>query len=262
MRRRLIFALVLLGPCPAWAGAWTADPDGWLNISGVILSDSGRNFGSAAPLSFRHALLQTYTEYGWQPDMTLLFKTETSYVEVTQNGAAPYHAFDNAFEAGARWRFDPFAGWSDFGVFALEVTLRTAGAFNFAVSANRTAGGNGAQLRLLYGRGFKLWDMDGYVDLQAGESFLSGGRADETPLDFTAGLWLDNDNLAMLQSFNLFAGPGSLAAYPAFESHKLQLSWVRRITHSTSIQAGGFFSPIGHNALVEQGVCLSLWLRF
>ena len=31
---------------------------------------------------------------------------------------------------------------------------------------------------------------------------------------------------------------------------------------NASLQAGGFFSPAGHNALVEQGASLSLWLRF
>jgi protein XagA len=161
-----------------------------------------------------------------------------------------------------RVRLDRWLGWDDVGVVSLEASYRTAGAFNFAVSANRSSGGNGAQLRLLYGRSFKLWDRDAYIDLEAGESFLTGGRPDETPFDVTAGLWLDGDNELMLQNFNLFGGANLAAGYYAFESHKLELSWVRRLSDKLLLQAGGFFSPAGRNALAEEGLCLSVWLRF
>jgi hypothetical protein len=37
---------------------------------------------------------------------------------------------------------------------------------------------------------------------------------------------------------------------------------VRRLSDRFLVQAGAFFSPAGHNALAEQGLCLSLWSRF
>lgn len=259
---RLALCLLCLLARPAWAGAWTQDAGHWQTISGVILSDADHSYDSNAPIRFRRALFQVFAEYGLEDDITLFAATETAIVDARQGSAPAFHADDSAIEGGARWRFDGWAGLSDLGVFSVEVSGRAAGAFNFAVSADRSTGGSGAQARLLYGRSFKVWDRDGFVDLEAGGQMLSGARPLEVPLDLTAGIWVDADDMAMLQSFNLFAGAGAVAAYPAFASHKLQLSWVRRFSDRFLLQAGAFFSPAGHNALVEQGLCLSVWNRF
>jgi hypothetical protein len=147
-------------------------------------------------------------------------------------------------------------------VFSLEASWRTAGAFNFAVSANRSTGGNGEEVRLLYGHTFKLGGRDGFFDVELGHDFLSGARPDENPLDLTAGWWIGRNHMLMAQSFNLFAGAGATPSYPAFNSHKVQLSWVWRRSQRSLYQLGVFFSPAGNNALEEDGVCLSLWRRF
>ena len=68
--------------------------------------------------------------------------------------------------------------------------------------------------------------------------------------------------MVMVQSFNLFAGAGSLTAYAPFESHKLQVSWVTRMSRHFWLQSGAFVSPMGHNALQERGLQVSLWTRF
>jgi hypothetical protein len=68
--------------------------------------------------------------------------------------------------------------------------------------------------------------------------------------------------MVMLQSFNLFSAGSAAAPYVYFRSHKIELSWVKRLSGRFSLQAGGFFSPSGQNALVEQGVVLALWTRF
>lgn len=257
-----LWLLAILLPGPAWAGAWTQAEDRWQVISGVIVSDAGRGYDSNLPIQFHRTLLQAFAEYGLTAQTTLFVTAESAAVDIRQGSAPRFRARDNAIEGGARWRFDSWAGLSALGVFSLDVSARTAGAFNFAVSADRHTGGSGTQVRLLYGRGFKLWDRDAFIDLEVGGRLLSGARPLEVPLDLTAGIWLDADDMAMAQSFNLSAGAGSTAAYPAFASHKLQFSWVRRLSDRFLVQAGAFFSPAGHNALVEQGVCLSLWSRF
>ena len=145
---------------------------------------------------------------------------------------------------------------------SVEASYRSAGAFNFAVSANSGAPGNAARFRLLYGRSFKLGLRDAFIDISGGRHLLAGPRADETALDVTAGVWFTPDNMVMLQSFNLLAGQGGLAAYAPFGSHKLQLSWVGRMSRHFYLQAGGFVAPFGHNSLEERGVLLSLWTRF
>jgi hypothetical protein len=260
--RHWLAGLLMCLPSAALAGAWTQDEGKWQVIAGTVLSAADRSFGAAAPIRFRRALLTTDTEYGVLPQVTLFAATETATVEVQQGTAPPFHAIDNAVEGGARLRFGEWLGLESLGVWSAEVSLRTAGAFNFAVSADRSTGGAGGQVRLLYGRGFKLWERDAFVGLELGRRLLGGPRPDETPFDLTAGLWLDRDSMVMAQSFNLFAGAGPIAAYPVFRSHKLQLSWVRRLSDRFLLQSAAFFSPAGRNALVEQGLCLSVWSRF
>jgi hypothetical protein len=254
-------ALLVL-PMPARAGAWTQARGKWQVITGAIASAADNTFGSAAPISFRRALLQNYAEYGLFDRITLIAATESAYVDVAQNGGVPFHAVDNAFAAGARIRLDRLLGMDAANVFSVEASWRVAGAFNFAVSANRTTGGNGEELRLLYGRNFRLGGRYGYFDIEMGRNFLSGERPDETPLDLTAGWWIGQNHLLMLQSFNLFSGSGRTPAYPAFDSHKVQLSWVWKRSPRTLWQLGAFFSPFGSNALEENGFSVSLWRRF
>jgi len=258
MRRALFLLLLLLLPREAAAGAWTREAGGVQQITTLLGSMADHSFGSAAPIRFRKGVIQTHTEYGLTDWLTLIGATESAYVEVTQAGLAPYTAFDHGVEGGARLRLRR----GTWGVLSMEASYRAAGAFNFAVSANPAARGNAARLRLLYGRSYRLGGHDAFFDIAGGRHFLSGARADETALDLTAGLWLDNANMAMLQSFNLFAGQGGLAAYAPFQSHKLQFTWVTRMSRHFWLQTGGFLSPAGHNALQEQGLLLSLWTRF
>lgn len=259
---RFVLALFWLA---AWcgtavAGAWTqGDGDGQA-IASLIYSSAGKSFDShgeaSVPAKFERLLLQTDTEYGLQDDLTVFVRTETADAHV-RSGSAPLNAVDNAFQGGARWRIT-----DTMGIVSVEAAIRTAGAFNFAVSADRQASGQAASLRLLYGGNFKLWAMDGFYDIEAGYDWLTAPRPDESPFDVTAGLWLDSGQMVMLQSFNLFSAGSAAAPYIYFRSHKVELSWVRRLTDRFSLQAGAFFSPAGQNALVEQGLVLALWTRF
>ncbi|HVZ27742.1 MAG TPA: hypothetical protein VG798_03720 [Rhizomicrobium sp.] len=260
MRRSILLALLLL-PAPAWAGAWTEGRGKWQLISGLIASEADRTFGTTAPISFRRALFQNYLEYGFRDGITLIGATETATVRIVQNGGAPFQTVDNAFAAGIRVRLDRYLKLGANDTMAVEAGWREAGAFNFAVSANRSAGGQGEEVHFLYGHTFKLGGRDGYIDIATGRDFLTGGRADETPFDFTAGWWISKSHLLMAQSFNLFSGAGRTAAYPAFNSHKLELSWVWRRSARTLFQLGAFYSPAGNNALVEEGVAFSVWRR-
>jgi hypothetical protein len=264
MRRiaRLVLLPLLAASSAAQAGAWTQARGKWQIITGAVASAADNTFGSTAPIFFRRALLQNYVEYGLYDRITLIAATESAYVDVAQNGGTPFHAVDNAFAAGARIRLDRLLGMDASNVFSIEGSWRVAGAFNFAVSANRTTGGNGEELRLLYGRNFQLGGRYGYFDIQLGHNFLSGGRPDETPLDLTAGWWIGQNHLLMVQSFNLFSGAGATPAFPAFNSHKVELSWVWKRSARTLWQFGAFFSPFGNNALKENGFSFSLWRRF
>jgi hypothetical protein len=255
-----LVALLLSGDA-AQAGAWTEPQNHWQAIAGVIFSDADRGYdahgNSGTPVDFERALFQTSAEYGWKDDLTLFARVETAVAHYRDSAVPAVDAVDNAAQIGARLRLIDDA---DYGILSLEGSVRTAGAFNFAVSANSLASGRSAGLRLLYGLGFQWRGMNGFADFEAGETFLSRPRPDETPIDLTAGLWIDTNTMAMIQSFNLIgAGGGGGNSYPYFRSHKIEISAVRKLSDRYSVQAGAFFSPAGQNALVEQGLCLSLW---
>lgn len=259
MKRLVLCGLLMAGP--ASAAAWTVPRHHWQSFTSVIYSDASRSYdahGDASwPETFHRILLTTDTEYGLTNRVTLLVRTETADVHV-QDALTPHTtAFDNAVEAGARWRLGRGI-LAPYDVLSLEVTGRKAGAFNFAYSADAHSGGEDAGFRLLYGRGFKLGGRTGFIDLQAGYRFLSAPRPDQTVVDLTAGLWLDRRWMLMAQSFNVI-GSGATPPYRFFRMHKMEMSAVFRIKRGWAIQAGGFLSPAGINALDERGVQISLW---
>lgn len=247
----------LMWPMTAQAGAWTQDPDKWQLISTIGVSQSARSFGSDAaagvPDRTQREMAQTYTEYGWRDGVTLFVQTDSVYAR-TQTGSG----LDNGLGGGARLRLYS----DDDSVVSVEIGGRTAGAYNFSVSASSNQPGNDAELRLLYGYGFAWRGMNAFVDAEIGHRFMIGLRPDEMPIDLTAGLWLDAETMAMIQSFNLVEQGAVEPPYGYFRSHKIQLSAVRRLSQRYWVQAGAYFSPGGQNALDEQGFCLSLWARF
>jgi len=258
--KRILLCLALL-PGAAHAAAWTVPKGRWQSFTGMIYSDASRAFdahGDASwPETFRRILLTTDTEYGLTGRLTLFVRTETAYVHVRDAVTPSTTAYDNAVEAGARWRIARGI-LAAYDVLSLEVSGRKAGAFNFAYSADAHAGGEDAGLRLLYGRGFRLGKRDGFLDIEAGYRFLSPPRPDQTAIDLTTGLWLDRRWMVMAQSFNL-VGSAATPPYRFFRMHKLELSAVYRIGRGWALQAGGFLSPTGINALEERGVQVSLW---
>jgi hypothetical protein len=259
----LAFAVL---PAAARAAAWTLPRHHWEIISGAISSDATRSFDSggdaAMPTRFQRLLVQNDIEWGFSDRLTLLVRTETAYAHTRNGTSAAVNAVDNAIEAGARFRlFQGLGILADDDVLSLETTARTAGAFNFAYSANANASGRDAGFRLLYGSGFRFLNKNGFVNLEAGYRWLSHPRPDQMPIDLTAGLWLDRRWMVMLQSFNLVGGPAT-PPYVDFRTHKIEASTVVRLTHGLSLQAGAFFSPAGQNALDERGLCVSIWSDF
>ena len=260
---RMLVMLLLFLPLPARAAAWLRDAGHMQVISSLIYTDARHSFGTGhvagVATQFQRGLLQTDTEYGWSGNTTLFLRTETAIVHV-RDAWNSVDASSNAFEGGLRYRLGE--GVLDtYDILSVEVMARQAGAFNFSVSADGSAGGQAGGVRLLYGTPFRLFGRNGFWNAELGQRWLARPRPDETVLDLTTGLWLTDSNMVMLQSFNLASGPAH-APYLPFRSHKLQLSHVWRFAPRFSIQSGVYFSPAGASALQEQGLVLSLWANF
>jgi len=260
MRLLATAVLVLLLAQGAWAGAWTLDRGQEQVISGATYSEASRGFDDASKptqqVKFDKLLAQNSIEYGLTDAVTLF--TSTEYVSAQSSGdrQATIRARSAAVEAGARILL-----LTRIGMFSIQGSGKTAGAFDMSVSANK-ASGSQVELRLLYGTNYKLFGLDGFVDLQAAERWIRHPRPNEVAIDTTVGLWLTPGTLAMFKSYNIVSGGGGVAPYGFYRMHKLEFSVVQKLTGRWSIQIGAFTSPLGQNIVKEQGFVSALWYRF
>jgi hypothetical protein len=255
----VVFALVW--PAQASAGAWTqAEGDGQ-TISTFTYSRASRSYdGSASPtipIRYLKLLTQTYIEYGVRDWLTLTVDPEYAKAESGQPDGPIEVA--NAFAIGAGARLRLVNGRR--GVFSLEGSYKSAGAFDTSVSVNQESARQ-FEIRALYGIDFPVFDMAGFADVEAGERFIAGARPNETPVDITVGLHITPQTMLLGQSFNVVSGGDAEPPYGYYRSHKLQISIVQHIWKSVSVQVGAFVSPAGQSALNEQGLSFAIWDRF
>ncbi|HTQ15025.1 MAG TPA: hypothetical protein VMH86_14205 [Rhizomicrobium sp.] len=260
---RCALALALFLACAATgahAGAWT-EPEG----SGqVILSSTYSVAGTSydadsrakSPAVFQKLWSAIWAEYGWNDNLTLIFSPEYAWARTREPNGMIVRARDFAWGGGARYRIA-----DSFGTLSVQVSAKTAGAFDMSVSMDGQSGKQ-AEIRLLYGTNFSLFDRDGFADFEAGERWVAGARPNETPIDITLGLRVFKDDTLLLQSFNVIAGGDARPPYSYYRSHKVELSWVSDLGHGVSVQSGTYFCPAGQNALDELGAQIAVWVRF
>jgi protein XagA len=245
----------------ASAGAWTMTEGETQIISNVTMSHALWSYGNSGspmiPLTYAKLWTSTTAEYGLTDDITLNVEGDYASAQTGASTSSLQHASDFAYGGGVRYRLLN----SDFGVLSAQATYKSAGAFDLSVSAN-DVGGQQAEFRLLYGTNFMLFGHDGFVDIEAGERWLSGARPNETPIDITAGIHLGHHNMLMLQNFNIIAGGDARPPFGYYRIHKLAVSLVTGPWHHLSFQSGAFFSPAGQNSLVETGVFAAIWADF
>ncbi len=143
---------------------------------------------------------------------------------------------------------------------SLQASAKTAGAFDMSVSSTGESGRQ-FEARLLYGRSFKLFKHNAFVDLEVAERWIARPRPNELALDATAGCWVDKDDLVLVQSFNFMTRGAVVPPYQPYELSKLQLSLVSRLTPHWSLQSGYFRSLAGRNIVKETGYVATLWYQ-
>ncbi|HVP83120.1 MAG TPA: hypothetical protein VMS78_00230 [Rhizomicrobium sp.] len=262
MRRALVFfAFTLACIGQANAGAWTQDEDSGQTISTFTYSRASRSYDASAsptiPIRYLKLLTQTYIEYGVRDWLTLTADPEYAKAESGPPGGPIEVANAFAIGAGARLRLMNDRR----GVFSLQGSYKSAGAFDTSVSVNQESARQ-FEIRALYGIDFPVFDMTGFADLEAGERFVAGARPNETPIDITVGLHITPGTMILGQSFNVISGGDAEPPYGYYRSHKLQLSIVQHVLDTTSVQIGAFVSPAGQSALKEYGLTFAIWDSF
>lgn len=253
-------ALICLFPRMAFAGAWTL-PEGTTQIiTTVTVSDADKSFNQDSKagenVTFHKIFLSAYSEYGWNDWLTLVATPEYASASSSAPGRATQKANDFAFSGGARVRL-----FDDAGVFSLQATARSAGAFELDTSVDQDPGED-FELRALYGTHFEWLGHDGCIDIQIAQRWATGKRPDETPVDLTVLYNVDWDTQVLLQNFNVISQGSGQPPFAYYRYHKLALSAVHPLWGGFSVQLGAFVSPAGQNALREQGLFAGIWARF
>jgi protein XagA len=253
---------VFVLPCPAFAGAWTQPAGrGQIIFSSVTTEASqryGRNGKPRASGRFSKQELQAAAEYGTSDTVTLLAGTAARYQSVRAE-TGRLNAVNGAILGGARIRL--WAG--EASVLSLQASAEATGERQLPGTFRRLNAPVEADARLLFGHGFSLAGMTGFVDLQTAYRFRNSGNADEVRFDATLGIRPLPKWLLLLQSFNTFTlGRDTRFNLPATRQNKLQASVVYDLTEQFAVQAGVFTSAAGRETLRERGVVTALWWRF
>ncbi len=256
----LIAALCLL-PTGAIAGAWTL-PEGTTQIiTSVTNSDASKSFDAKSKASedvtYHKIFLSAYSEYGWNDWLTVVITPEYATASSAQTGLAMQKANDFALSGGARIRLLN----DESGVFSLQATARSAGAFELDTSVNQDSGED-FELRALYGRHFELFGHAGCFDVEIAQRWATGKRPDETPIDLALIYDVGWDTQVFLQNFNVISEGSGQSPFSYYRYHKLALSAVHPLWGDFSVQLGGFITPAGQSALREQGLFVAIWARF
>lgn len=226
-------------------------------ISGFAIHDAERAYdadGEAVfDTDFRKLETSIFAEYGLTSRITLVGRIAYQDVEA---GVDHVRAFA-ATELGVRRLL---ARWRGNVVSAQLLGVFPGGGEN-VFNQHLGVGESGAEARLLAGRGWGDEARGGFAEAQLGYRWRAGEDADEARLDVTAGWRMNGNWMIMGQSFSTWGVDGA-APQPDYESHRAQLSVVRRLNASWSLQAGGLGTYSGRDVVRERAVFLTLWRRF
>lgn len=258
----VVFAAILAGASsPAQAGAWTQEEGTGQAIVTGLYSEADAAFdhdGHAATRpEFEKGAVAILVEYGLTDSFTLLGEGEFG---AEREGDLPFaRPALSHVGIGGRLRLYEADGFVASG----QISARVEDAFGAADAAVDTFGWDAPQIeaRALAGYGFTLGDYPAFVDAQAAYRYRVGDGADEVKLDLTFGIRPWSNILLLAQGFATFSAGGG-EDVETYAYHKAQLSVVYDVNEQWSVQAGGFATLAGTNAIKERGLITALWYSF
>jgi protein XagA len=262
---------VVLGTI-AWSSFGLSSPDAW---AGAWLMEEGHGqivvtaTGSEATEAFDHkrALVSTpryekfefegLFEYGVRDWFTAIVSPGLQHIDI----AAPVDARRTGLgytEFGGHGRLLQGDNW----VLSVQGTVRIPGTFDAANPAAIGYNGIEQDLRLLFGYSFAIGAWPAFVDVQLAQRFRSGDPPNEARVDVTFGVRAMPQWLLLAQVFNVVSEGDSPPIYPSYDYSKFQLSVIYDLNPRWSLQAGGFTTFHGRNALQENGALVGAWYKF
>lgn len=259
IRATLITLVFLIGAGNAWAGAWTLASGKLATFTSSTISTASRRFDSGGAPSehvvFNKMTFQSWMEYGLTDRVTLLAVPAYVFAEVGSDKRNITQMESGSVEAGMRVRL-----WSNHSVVSIQASAKTAGAFDMATSSSGEAGRQ-VEARLLFGRGFQLLKLNGYLDFEMARRWIARPRPDEFAVEGALGLNVTSDDLLLFQNFTFFTVGDVRPPYESYALSKMQVSLVHRLSSRWSVQSGYFFSLGGRNIVKERGLVGTIWFK-
>jgi hypothetical protein len=258
-----IALLLAVTPSVAVAGAWTLPEDTGQLIATFTASTATNELNGSSGLTstprYSKAELSALIEYGLTDKLTVILNPGLQYVDI----APPTNANRGGLgytEFGGRYQLWQSGDW----VFSGQATLRLPGTDDTGNPAAVGYTDVEADFRALLGHSFRLGSMLAFTDLEVAERARTAGAPSEFRFDGTFGVLVAPQWLLLAQSFNVMSeGGGSNTIFGgSYEYYKAQLSAVYEVTPVWSVQAGGFTTYAGRNALQENGVIFGVWHKF
>jgi hypothetical protein len=245
-------------PAEAVAGAWTLEAGSGQVIATATLTTASEAFGDdPSASSTSKAELQAYVEYGITDWLTAVLAPTFERVDIDGETDAEHTGFGYT-ELGGRVRLLDGSAW----VLSAQSTLRSPGGFDDTNPAMAGHTDPEVDVRGLFGYSLSLRDWPAFLDLQLAERFRFAEPPNEAHADLTLGVRPKPEWLLLAQSFNVFSEGSGGSDFPSYYYSKLQLSAVRELTKSLSVQFGGTTTYAGRNALQENAVLLGVWYKF
>jgi hypothetical protein len=245
----------------ALAGAWTFDEGhGQVGVTATISSATEVFDGSRSLVSaprYNKFEVQALFEYGVTDWFTAIVSPGLQHVDI----AAPADASRTGLgytELGGRARVMQGSNW----VFSVQSTVRVPGTFDQGNPAAIGYTGFDYDVRALFGMTFTIGDWPAFLDAQLGQRYRFGGPPSELRADLTLGVRPLPRWLVLAQVFNVVAEYAAPPIFPSYDYSKLQLSVVHDLTPQWALQAEGFTTFSGRNALQENGLLAAAWYRF
>lgn len=257
---RILTAALAAGlawPSAAGAGAWPLGRGHGQAITAVSVHQATSAFGDDDLVDFSKVEMSVYWEHGLTDRLTAVARPAAQAVRiVTEEGAEAANGA-GATEFALRWT----AFRRDGAVVSLQAGAVTPGEVENAIGARLGEGGVDAEARILAGRGWS-GRLPGFVEAQAAWRARSEGDPDEARLDLSIGVEAGRKWKLIAQSFSVWESYAREGQPEPAELHRVQLSGVRSLGPTWSVQVGVLDAVAGKATLDERAAFVALWMRY
>ena len=264
--KTIIILLFCLISGIAYAGAWTQNSGKGLLISNFSYYSTNKYFDNSGKkqslADYQKYEMNPYIEYGLRDDITiganLFFQRASQYDSNT--------GIDNSnLGVGDSELFTRFRLWQGDGkVFSVEPMVKLPSLES--ESAQPQIGNKNFDTGLTFssGYGFKAWELDHFINLDAGYRHRFSTPNDQLKFAATAGVSITKKTMVLTQVFTTTR----LASHnnPAFTQSsgddydltKLQISAIYKLDDKVSMQIGAFSNVAGRNIGSGDGLTFSI----